>query len=159
VTTAQTPPLPAQPESPNRHDAKADATHGDLGAVKAIKVWGIASAAALGVSVLMPWVTVLGTGVALIDGGDGPVLLVAAAVVVALTVWRPQSIGARVLAVVAGGLGLYEFIHVYVTINDGRAEAGAFGALVSVAFGAYLACLAALSLVAWAAVTQFKKAV
>ena len=76
---------------------------------------------------------------------------------VAVTVWRPQSIGARVLAAVVGGLGLYEFIHVFTAISDVRAEAGGFGALVSVAFGAYVAFLAALSLVAWAAVTQFKR--
>jgi hypothetical protein len=159
MTATQTPPTtaPVQQEPPNRGDAKPDATHGDLGAVKAIKVWGIASAAVLGVSVLLPWITVFGAGVALIAAADGKILLVAAAVAVALTVWRPQSIGARVLAVVAGGLGLYEFIQTYVAINDGRAEAGAFGGLVSVGFGAYLACLAALSLVAWAVFTQFKQ--
>jgi hypothetical protein len=122
----------------------------------AIKLWAIASAAVLGISVLLPWVTALGISVALIDGGDGPILLTAAAAAVAVTVWRPESLGARALAVVAGGFGLYEFIHVFATISDARAEAGAFGALVSVAFGAYLAGLAALSLIAWAVATQLK---
>jgi hypothetical protein len=122
----------------------------------AIKLWAIASGALLGISVLLPWVTALGISVALIDGGDGPILLAAAAAAVAVTVWRPESIGARALAVIAGGLGLYEFINVFSTISDARAEAGAFGALVSVAFGAYLAGLAALSLIVWAVATHFK---
>jgi hypothetical protein len=124
---------------------------------KALKVWAIASGAVLGVSVVLPWITALGTSVALIDGGDGPLLLGAAAVAVSVIIWKPQSIGARALAVVAGGLGLYEFIHVFTGVSDARAEAGGFGALISVAFGAYLAFLAALSLVAWAVVTQFKQ--
>ena len=156
MTIAQTPQLPAQPEVPNRRDAQGDATHGDLGVVKAIKVWGIASAAVLGLSVFLPWITALGASVALIEG-DGPFLLGAAAVVVAVIVRRPQWIGARALAVVAGGLGLYALTHVFTGVSDVRAEAGGFGVLVSVAFGAYLACLAALSLVAWAAFTQFRK--
>ena len=124
---------------------------------KTVKVWAIASGAVLGVSVLLPWITALGASNALIDGDDGPLLLAAAAAAVVAAAWRPGSIGARALALVAGGLGLYEFIHVFTAISDARAEAGAFGALVSVAFGAYLAGLAALSLVAWAVVTQFKR--
>jgi DUF917 family protein len=158
MTTTQTPPPtgPVQQEPTDRRDAEADAIHGDLRAVKRTKVWAIASAAALGVSVLLPWITAFGTGVALIDDADGFLLLGAAAAVVAVTVWKPQSIGARALAVVVGGLGLYEFIHVFTAVHDARAEAEGFGALVSVSFGAYLAFLAALSLVAWAGVTQFK---
>jgi hypothetical protein len=122
----------------------------------AVKLWAIASAAVLGVSALLPWITALGVSVALIEGSDGVILLGAAAAAVAVAVWRPESVGARVLAVIAGGLGLYEFIHVFSAIHDVRAEAGLFAGLVSVAFGAYLACAAAVSLLAWAVVTQLK---
>jgi hypothetical protein len=121
-----------------------------------IKLWAIASAAVLGLSVLLPWVTALGISVALIEGSDGQLLLAAAAAAVGVAVWRPESVGARVLAVFAGGLGLYEFVDIFSTIQDVRTETGLFAGLVSVAFGAYLACAAAVSLLAWAVVTQFK---
>jgi hypothetical protein len=125
--------------------------------VNTMKVWALASAAILGLSAVLPWVTALGTSFSLMEGSDGPILLGAGALTAAVVLWRWNNIGARLLALATAGLGLYEAIHVWVRVNDARDEAEGFGALVGIGMGVYIAGLAALALAAWAITTQVRK--
>jgi hypothetical protein len=119
---------------------------------KELIIWGAVAAAVAALSTILPWVSAMGTSVSLVngDGPDGLILLGAASLfAVSVFVW-PASIGTRVFAVINGGLGIYESLHIHYAIQDAKAEAGGFGALVSVGFGAYLCLLASVALVAWA---------
>ena len=127
-----------------------------MDAVKKVEFWGIGSAAVLGVSVILPWVSAFGTTVALIEG-DGVILLGAAALTIAAILWRSTRWPARVMAVLAAGFGLYEAIRLWVEIRNGREEAEGFGALISAGMGLYIAALAALSLAIWAGYLQVRK--
>ena len=93
-----------------------------MDAVKKVEFWGIGSAAVLGVSVILPWVSAFGTTVALIEG-DGVILLGAAALTIAAILWRSTRWPARVMAVLAAGFGLYEAIRLWVEIRNGCEEA------------------------------------
>ena len=128
-----------------------------MDAVVARKFWGLGSAAVLGVSVLLPWITAFGTGVALIEGGDGPFLIGAAVLAAVAVAVRTGWIVTRVIAVLAALFGLEESIRIYLKISQTKADAEGFGALVSPGFGLYLAGLAALSLAAWAVYTHVRK--
>jgi hypothetical protein len=125
-----------------------------------LKIWAVSSAAVLGLSAVLPWVSALGTSVTLMDGGDGPLLLGAGAMAAAAVLFGPRlwngEIGQRLLAVAAAGLGLYEAIHVWTGVQDARNDAGGFGALVGIGMGVYIAGLAALSLAAWAITTHVR---
>lgn len=127
-----------------------------MDAMKTMKVWGVGSAVVLGLSAVLPWVSALGTSYSLMDGGDGPILLGAAALTVAALVWKTGWLGSRVLAVLVAGFGLYESIHVWLEIRSSRDEAEGFGALIGIGFGLYIAALAAASLVIWAGYQQFR---
>jgi hypothetical protein len=118
-----------------------------------MKVWGAASAGALALSVICPWVSALGTSVALADKGDGPFLLgggIALAVVIAVKNWRV----ARVSSMLLGLWALAEVVYFYVKLGEARDEAGGFGALVSPGFGLYLAALAGVSMIVWACIPR-----
>ncbi len=119
-----------------------------------IKIWGVVSAAVLGVSAIFPWVSALGTQVSLMEG-DGPILLGTAAVAMVLIargkVGRYRhSYAIRAYAAVAAAFGLFESIRIYVELKDA-------GPLAQPGFGLYLAGLAALSLAAWAYVNHVKR--
>lgn len=118
---------------------------------KELIIWGVVAAAVAALSTIMPWITAMGTSYTLIgESSDGVILLVMASLfAVSVLIW-PAAISTRVFAVINGGLGIYEALHIHLGITDARAEAGGFGALVSVGFGAYLCLLASLALVAWA---------
>ena len=124
--------------------------------VKTVKFWGIGSAVVLGLSAMLPWVSALGTSYSLMEGADGPILLVAAALTVAVLVWKSGWLGSRVLALLVAGLGLYESIHIWIEIRGSRDEAEGFGALIGIGFGLYVAALAAASLVIWAGYQQLR---
>ena len=128
-----------------------------MDAVVARKFWGLGSAAVLGISVLLPWITVFGVSGALINAGDGQILIGAAVLAAVLVAVRPREISTRVVAVIAALFGLEEAIRIYIKIAQEKADAEGFGALMSPGFGLYLAGLAALSLAVWAVYTHVRK--
>ena len=127
-----------------------------MDAVKTVKFWGIGSAAVLGLSVILPWVSAFGTTVALIEETEFSCSALSALTIAAI-LWRSTRWPARLMAVLAAGFGLYEAIRIWVEIRNGRDEAEGFGALISAGMGLYIAALAALSLAIWAGYLQVRK--
>src|SRR3954453_7110659 len=84
---------------------RLDQTTGDE-VNKNIKVWALISAAALALSVVLPWVSALGTDFSLMEGAGGPILLGAGVLAVALVALRAGRLPVRIYALAVAGLGL-----------------------------------------------------
>jgi hypothetical protein len=124
---------------------------------KEVKIWGIAAAGLALLSLMLPWIEVLGTSQNAIswDGKWAILTLVLMAAFVIDMVYAPQYLATRVFALINGALGAFGAGYVHISVSDAREEGGEFAqALISVGFGAYLCLLASLALIVWAVKTH-----
>lgn len=129
-----------------------------MAGVKAIHAlwWGLISAVVMIIGSFGPWAKVLGliTVNGTDDGGDGWVVIVAAAVgAVAFVLWRVRSRRWLILTVIAAAAGLATTIYDRIDL-EGTTEGIDIGSLVDAAWGIYVAMIGSASLavaaiVAW----------
>lgn len=118
--------------------------------IKAVQVvgWGLVSAIVMVIGSFGPWAKVLGliTVNGTDDGGDGWVVIVAAAVgAVALLLWRVRSRRWLILTVIAAAAGLATTIYDRVDL-EGTTDGLDVGSLVDAAWGIYVAMIGSASL-------------
>jgi hypothetical protein len=121
-----------------------------MAGVRAIHVlwWGLISAVLMVIGSFGPWAKVLGliTVNGTDDGGDGWVVIVAAAVgAVALVLWRVRSRRWLILTVIAAAAGLATTIYDRVDL-EGTTNGVDIGSLVDAAWGIYVAMIGSASL-------------
>ena len=111
-------------------------------------VWGLVSAVVMVIGSFGPWAKVLGvlTVNGTDDGGDGWVVIVAAAIgVVALFLWRARSNRWLLLTVVAAAAALATTIYDRIDL-EGTTNGVDVGALVDASWGIYVAMIGSASL-------------